>query len=70
MVSVAAEQNFTDRAKELKKLDVIEIVLASGTTKYIIPSGADIINVLGLDDTSGSNPIVPVRPRRQSENGG
>ncbi len=70
MVSVAAEENFTDRAKELKKLDVIEIVLASGSTKYIIPSGADIINVLGLDDTSGSSPVVPVRPRRQSENGG
>lgn len=70
MVSQAAEQNFTDRAKELKKLDVIEVVLASGSTKYIIPSGAEIVNVLGLDDSNGSAPVVPVRTRRQSENGG
>lgn len=70
MVAQAAEQNFTDRAKELKKLDVIEVVLASGSTKYIIPSGAEIVNVLGLDDANGSAPVVPVRSRRQSQQNG
>jgi regulator of protease activity HflC (stomatin/prohibitin superfamily) len=64
MVAQAAEANFTDRARELRKLDVIEVVLASGSTKYIIPAGADIINVLGLDEGSsnGARPaVVPVR---------
>jgi regulator of protease activity HflC (stomatin/prohibitin superfamily) len=71
MVSQAAEANFTERAKELRKLDVIEVVLASGSTKYIIPSGADIVNVLGLDEgnANGARPaVVPVRRSSGSGN--
>lgn len=67
MVAQAAEQNFTDRAKELKKLDVLEVVLGSGNAKYIIPSGAEFINVLGLED-SGRATVVPVRAKQSSSN--
>lgn len=49
LVAQAAEKNFTERAKELRRFDVVEKVLAGNSTKFIIPSGADIINVLGLD---------------------
>ncbi len=69
LVSKAAELNFTDRAKELRKLDVIEVVLAGGSTKYIIPAGADIINVLGLDEGNGTKPtVLPVRRSAGSGN--
>lgn len=63
MVAQAAEKNFTERARELKKLDVVEAVLAGGNTKFIIPAGAEVINVLGLE-SNGSTNVVPVRPRR------
>lgn len=63
MVAQAAEKNFTERAKELKKLDVVEAVLAGSNTKFIIPAGAEVINVLGLESNGGTN-VVPVRPRR------
>lgn len=66
MVAQAAEKNFTERAKELRKLDVVETVLAGNSTKFIIPSGADIINVLGLE-SNGSPAIVPVKPKRTAE---
>ena len=60
LVAQAAEQNFTDRARELKKLEVAQNVLSGNQTKFIIPSCSDIINVLGLD-TNGHNTVVPVR---------
>jgi regulator of protease activity HflC (stomatin/prohibitin superfamily) len=63
MVAQSAEKNFTDRARELKKLDVAQAVLSGNSTKFIIPSGADIINVIGLEDNGNSN-VLPVRPRR------
>jgi regulator of protease activity HflC (stomatin/prohibitin superfamily) len=66
MVALAAERNFTDRAKELRKLDVVETVLSGNSTKFIIPAGADVINVLGLEG-SGNQNIVPVRPKRSQE---
>ncbi len=62
MVAEAAENTFTDRARELKKLEVAQVVLGGGSTKFIIPAGADIVNVLGLDG-SNSPQVVPVRPR-------
>ena len=64
MVAEAAERTFTDRARELKKLDVAQVVLGGHNTKFIIPAGADIINVLGLDGT-GSPQVLPVRQQRQ-----
>ena len=56
MVSNAAEQFFKERAEVSKKLDVLNIVLAN-QTKYIVQSGSDLVNVLGLDDKN----VVPVR---------
>lgn len=56
MVSNAAEQFFKERAEASKKLDVLNTVLA-GQTKYILPTGSDLVNVLGLDDRA----IVPVK---------
>ena len=65
MVAEAAERTFTDRARELKKLDVAQIVLGGHNTKFIIPAGADIINVLGLDGEHAPQ-VLPVRQQRPS----
>src|SRR5687767_365619 len=56
LVSNAAEQFFRDRAEVSKKLDVLNTVLAN-QTKFIVPAGSDLVNVLGLDDKN----VVPVR---------
>ena len=56
MVSNAAEQFFKERAEVSKKLVVLNTVLA-GQTKFIVPAGSDLVNVLGLDDRS----VVPVK---------
>jgi regulator of protease activity HflC (stomatin/prohibitin superfamily) len=56
MVSNAAEQFFKERAEVSKKLDVLNVVLAN-QTKYIVPSGSDLVNVLGLDDKN----VVPIK---------
>ncbi len=64
LVAQAAEQNFTDRARELKRLEVAQAVLSGNQTKFIIPAGSDIINVLGLDG-DGRNNIVPVRRKAE-----
>jgi regulator of protease activity HflC (stomatin/prohibitin superfamily) len=66
MVAEAAERTFTDRARELKKLDVAQVVLGGNNTKFIIPAGADIINVLGLDGVGGPQ-VLPVRSRMPAE---
>jgi len=56
LVSNAAEQFFKDRAEVSKKLDVLNTVLAN-QTKFIVPAGSDLVNVLGLDDKT----VVPIR---------
>src|SRR5205814_9364690 len=56
LVSNAAEQFFKDRAEVSKKLDVLSTVLAQ-QSKFIIPTGSDLVNVLGLDDRA----VVPVK---------
>ncbi len=56
MVSNAAEAFFKERAEVSKRLDVLNTVLA-GQTKFIVPAGSDLVNVLGLDDRA----VVPVR---------
>ncbi len=56
MVSNAAEAFFKERAEVSKRLDVLNHVLAS-QTKFIVPAGSDLVNVLGLDDKT----VVPVR---------
>lgn len=67
MVAQAAEQNFTERARELKKLDVAQAVLSGNQTKFIIPAGSDIINVLGLDSNGGGHNVLPIRSRPAPE---
>ena len=66
VVAQAAETNFTERARELKRLEVAQAVLSGNQTKFIIPAGSDIINVLGLDGNGGHN-VVPLRPRPSAE---
>jgi regulator of protease activity HflC (stomatin/prohibitin superfamily) len=56
MVSNAAEAFFKERAEMSKRLDVLNTVLAN-QTKFIVPAGSDLVNVLGLDDKS----VVPVK---------
>jgi len=56
MVSNAAEAFFKERAEVSKRLDVLRDVLAQ-QTKFIVPSGSDLVNVLGLDDRS----VVPLK---------
>lgn len=56
MVSNAAESFFKDRAEASKRLDVLNTVLAS-QSKFIIPTGSDLVNVLGLDDKN----VVPLK---------
>jgi regulator of protease activity HflC (stomatin/prohibitin superfamily) len=57
LVSNAAEQFFKDRAEVSKKLDVLNTVLAN-QTKFIVPAGSNLVNVLGLDDRS----VIPMKP--------
>ena len=56
LVSNAAEQFFKERAEVSKRLDVLNTVLAN-QTKFIVPAGSDLVNVLGLDDRS----VVPLK---------
>ena len=56
MVSNAAESFFKERAEASKRLDVLNTVLAS-QTKYIVPSGSELVNVLGLDDKN----VLPLK---------
>jgi regulator of protease activity HflC (stomatin/prohibitin superfamily) len=59
MVSNAAESFFKERAEMSKRLDVLNNVLAN-QTKFIVPAGSDLVNVLGLDDKS----VVPVPTKK------
>ncbi len=56
MVSNAAEAFFKERAEVSKRLDVLNNVLAQ-QSKFIVPSGSDLVNVLGLDDRT----VVPIK---------
>ena len=56
MVSTAAESFFQSRAEMSKRLDVLREVLAQ-QTKYVVPSGSDLLNVLGLDDKN----VLPIK---------
>src|SRR5438046_2225412 len=56
LVSNAAEQFFQGRAEVSRRLDVLNNVLAN-QTKFIVPAGSDLVNVLGLDDKTP----IPIR---------
>ena len=56
LVSDAAERYFKERAEVSKRLDVLRDVL-SQQTKYVVPSGSELLNVLGLEDKN----VLPVK---------
>lgn len=60
MVADAAEKSFTVRAAQLREFEVAEKVLGGETTKFIIPSNGNIVNVLNLDSQGN---IVPIRSK-------
>jgi regulator of protease activity HflC (stomatin/prohibitin superfamily) len=58
MVAQAAEKNFTNRAAKLKQLEVATKVLGGDQTKFILPTGGEIVNVLNLDGKAGN--VIPM----------
>jgi regulator of protease activity HflC (stomatin/prohibitin superfamily) len=65
LVSNAAEAYFKERAEMMRRLEVLNNTLAQNT-KYIVPSNAELINVLGLDGIApaapGKPPVTPAMP--------
>jgi len=53
LVSTAAETFFKDRAEAMRRLEVLSTTLVNNT-KYIVPSNAGLVNVLGLDGAIGA----------------
>jgi regulator of protease activity HflC (stomatin/prohibitin superfamily) len=53
LVSTAAETFFKERAEIMRRLEVLNNTLAHNT-KYIVPSNAGLVNVLGLDGAVGA----------------
>jgi regulator of protease activity HflC (stomatin/prohibitin superfamily) len=58
LVSTAAESFFKERAEMMRRLDVLNNTLAENT-KYIVPSNAGLVNVLGLDGMLQPAPAPP-----------
>ena len=67
LVSTAAETFFKDRAEAMRRLEVLSTTLVNNT-KYIVPSSAGLVNVLGLDGSIGSSAagaagaLAPLKP--------
>jgi regulator of protease activity HflC (stomatin/prohibitin superfamily) len=53
VTSQAAENFFKERAEMRQRLDVLRVVLAQ-QTKFVVPSGSNLLNVLGIDDLRGA----------------
>jgi regulator of protease activity HflC (stomatin/prohibitin superfamily) len=60
LVSTAAETYFKDRAEMMRRLEVLQNTLGQNT-KFILPSNADIVTVLGLDSGAGSPSVLPLK---------
>jgi len=60
VTSVAAETFFKDRAEARQRLDVLRAVLAQ-QTKFVVPSGSNLLNILGLDDRGAG--LIPQAPQ-------
>ena len=58
-VATAAETTFTKRAMDLKRLEVAEKVLGGASSKFILPTSGELVNVLNLEDNKAK--VVPVR---------
>lgn len=65
LVSTAAETYFKERAEMMRRLEVLNNTLAQNT-KYIVPSNAGLVNVLGLDGVlqpaPSPSPAPPAAP--------
>ena len=59
VTSQAAEAFFKERAEVRQRLDVLRDVL-SQQTKFVVPAGSNVLNILGLDDRGG--PVLPQAP--------
>jgi regulator of protease activity HflC (stomatin/prohibitin superfamily) len=64
LVSTAAETYFKERAEMMRRLEVLNNTLAQNT-KYIVPSNAGLVNVLGLDGV-----VQAAAPRAAAPSGG
>ena len=62
VVSEAANKYFKENAQLNKKLDVVRDTF-SQQTKIVVPSSADILNVIGLEGTS----VLPIKSKTKSE---
>jgi len=65
LVSTAAETFFKDRAEAMRRLEVLSNTLVHNT-KYIVPSNAGLVNVLGLDGAIGAaaaSAVAPPKPK-------
>lgn len=62
VVSESANKYFMENAQLNKKLDVVRDTF-SQQTKIVVPSTADILNVIGLEGTS----VLPIKSSRKSE---
>ena len=60
VTSQAAEAFFKERAEVRQRLDVLRDVL-SQQTKFVVPAGSNVLNILGLDDRGG--PVLPQAPQ-------
>src|SRR5215510_2784163 len=67
LVSTAAETFFKERAEAMRRLEVLNNTLVQNT-KYIVPSNAGLVNILGLDGAIGAatsaaaGAIAPAKP--------
>ncbi len=61
-IASAADTYFKERAEAWQRLQVAETVL-NNNTKYVIPTNAELINVLGLDGQAPN--IVPVEKKHR-----
>ncbi|MBU1104870.1 SPFH/Band 7/PHB domain protein [Candidatus Parcubacteria bacterium] len=60
-VSEAAEKYFKTRPEALRRLEVLENVLASNT-KFVIPSSSELINLLNLDGEKTT--VLPLKQKK------
>ena len=66
VTSQAAESFFKERAEMRQRLDVLRAVLAQ-QTKFVVPSGSNLLNILGIDDLRAAvAPPAPPAPQSSS----
>jgi regulator of protease activity HflC (stomatin/prohibitin superfamily) len=62
LVNKAAQEYFKGQAVELKKLETASEVLKNNT-KYIVPEGSDLINV--ISESAGLSPLPISKSKKQ-----